>query len=325
MEEFDLYAALGLGRTASAAEIKQAYRGLARDLHPDRNPGDQAAEERFKSVSYAYQVLSDKKKRKLYDEFGHIGLKEGFIAEQARAAQRWNEGFGGQHPFSGGWRSQDIFGGARDIFGGARRRGGQGDPFSVDFESLFSQAYGGKQGQATEVKGQDLQATLSLDFLDAIRGCEKSVTLNIGGETKTIRVRIPAGVADEGSLRLRGQGQSSPYGPPGDLVLKVLVNPHKNLWREDSDLHATLPVTALEAYRGAKVSLDIPSGKVTLRIPKGAQSGSKLRLRGKGITRKGQPPGDLFVHIAIRLPEENKEVEALLEKLEGLYTKSVRG
>jgi DnaJ-class molecular chaperone len=316
----DLYAVLGLNKAASDADIKKAYRTLARELHPDRNPGNTEAEERFKQVGSAYQVLSDPDKRKLYDEFGEAGLREGFDPEAYRKYQQWHGG--GRE----GVRVEDLFGGAG--------RGRQG--FRVSLDDLF-----GGFGQGTEgggvgdffggfgrrrrppARGADLRSDVTVDLSEALRGAQKELSFSVPGApggVRTLKVRIPAGVRDGERIRLRDQGMSAQGGgEPGDLLLTVHVRSHPHFWREGNDLHLNLPVTALEAYRGARVPVPTVDGEVTLTVPPGTQSGSKLRLRGKGAPDRAGGRGDLYVHVHVRLPEREdpraSEVEAVLEQL----------
>ncbi len=293
----DYYATLGVAKTADEKEIKKAYRKLARELHPDRNPGDKAAEERFKQVSGAYEVLSDSKKRALYDQYGEMGLRDGF------------------DPAIHGMGGMGGMGGFADIFGQAARGGGG---FGFNVEDLF-----GRRGPRPQQRGANLEAEVKVSFLDALRGHETEISYRQGGEVKKLKVRVPAGVRDGGKIRLKGQGQPGPAGH-GDLVLRVKVGTHAKFWFEGDDLHMRVPLTPLESYRGAKISLSTPAGSVTLQVPEGAQSGAKLRLRGKGVKRKGKY-GDLIAHLEIRLPKaRSEEVQALIEKLESHFDRGVR-
>jgi curved DNA-binding protein len=326
MADRDLYAVLGLSKGASDAEIKKAYRKLARELHPDRNPNDPRAEERFKEVSEAYQVLSDSKKRKLYDEFGEVGLKEGFDPEAYRQYQRARRGgFGRRAGPGAGFRGgvEDIFGGAgagvefdlEDLFGG---RGGVGDMFG-----------GRGRTRARRAKGSDLHSEVTLEFAEALRGCERDLSFRAPGTKeglRSLRARIPAGAKDGDRIRLRGQGMEPPGGgAPGDMVLTVHVRDHPHFSRDGDDLHLSLPVTAAEAYRGARVGVPTPDGEVTLRIPAGTQGGSKLRLRGKGAPNRKGGRGDLIAHVQVQLPPGgDQETEELLEKIEERYSGSPR-
>lgn len=298
----DFYGVLGVSKGADSEEIKKAYRRLASQLHPDKNPGDNKAEARFKEVNQAYQALSDEKKRSLYDEFGEEGLREGFDAEQSRAYKRYRDQFGAR----GGGVPADIFGGA----------GGEGMPggFGSMFSDLFGGARGGRPGPR---RGSDMESNLTLDFASAVRGS----TLRIkprGADGEEVTVRVPPGAEDGKRLRVPGQGAPGMGGgPAGDLVLNIQVTPHEHFWREGDDLHVRLPVTPLEAYEGLKIKVPTLDGSVQMKLPARAQSGQKVRLRGKGLAPKNRPVGDLYVHVLIQLPEGD-EAEAHVRELEKL-------
>lgn len=297
--ERDLYKVLGVARDADAETLKKAYRKLARRHHPDVNPGDKGAEEKFKEISEAYDVLSDPEKRRNYDEFGEISLQGGFDAEQARRAR---EAFGAR------------FGGGPGTGEGFRAYAG-GEPFEFgDLDDLLGRfGFGarGASGRAAGLRGSDLEASLELDFLEAARGGEKRLTLQLAGEdgrmrSETLTVRIPPGVADGGRIRLRGKGAPGlGGGPAGDLWAHVRVRPHPVFRREGRDVYVDVPVTVAEAVRGAKIEVPTLDGRATLTVPPGTDSGQKLRLRGKGIpSPSGGAPGDLYVVIQIRVPKQ---------------------
>jgi len=312
MDEPDLYEILGVGRDASDDEIKQAYRKLARECHPDVNPGDERAEARFKQISFAKEVLGDPDKRKLYDEFGRDGLAAGFDPDQARAYRDWSRR-AHRSP------SHDDFG-----FGG----GAEG----IDIEDLLGQMFGRSQrggfggGQRTGFggfrpqRGADLTAELTIDFFDAINGNE--VRLQLAGRDP-IRVRIPPGARDGQRIRLQGQGDSTPgEGPAGDLYIRLTVRPHPYFERDGDDLRLDLPVTLPELLRGAEVEVPTPEGPVTMSIPSGSANGRRMRLRGKGSRRPGRAGrGDLYVRLQAVMPENaSAEVlEKLATELEPLY------
>ncbi len=308
MADRDLYKVLGVARDASPEEIKKVYRQLAKELHPDHNPDDKASEERFKDVSNAYSVLSDPSKRKLYDQFGEVGLREGFDPEAYQAATQGAGGFGG---FDFG-----------DVFGGARRGGGGAQHFEFNLEDLLGGRVprGGGYVRAPR-RGPDLESDVSVDFRDAVLGCTKELSVRSSEGEKNIKVRIPAGVRNGGKIRLRGQGGAgADGGPNGDLVLKVQVNKHPYFSIRGKQLHVKVPVTPLEAYAGSKVSIPTPEGKVQLSIPAGSQNGAKLRLRGKGVAQKGKPRGDLIAHLEVVLPsEQSDEVKEALEAVERAF------
>lgn len=292
----DLYAVLGVGKTAETEEIKKAYRKLATQLHPDKNPGKPDIEARFKEVNAAYQVLSDQKRRAIYDEFGEEGLREGFDVEQARAYKQYREQAG-----RGGGIPSDFFG-----------NGGGG---GVDFGDLFGDLFRGRRGGPGRGprRGGDIESSVTIDFASAVRG--STVQLQRGGEAVT--VRIPPGAEDGTRVRIAGQGAPGSGGAPnGDLLLVIHVTPHAHFWREGEDLHLELPVTPGEAYEGAKVRVPTIDGSVTAKLPPRSQSGNTIRLKGKGVVMKGKPPGDLYAHLAVQLPtsDEAKELIAALER-----------
>ncbi|MEZ4439796.1 MAG: DnaJ C-terminal domain-containing protein [Polyangiaceae bacterium] len=298
----DPYAVLGVSKDASQQDIKRAYKKLASKLHPDKNPGKKN-EERFKEVTGAYEVLGDESKRRLYDEFGEISLRPGFDAEQARAARNFS-GFSGRGP--GGAVHFDL----GDIFGG-----GGGNGFGDVLGDMFRRR--GGPGVSPARRGQDVMTTVKISFADAVRGTTVRLSPRQGGEA--ITVRIPAG-ADEGNkVRVRGKGADGiAGGPPGDLLLAIEVEPHPHFTREGNDLHLDLPLTIVEAYRGAQVKVPTPGGEVKLTVPKGVQSGQKLRLRGKGVAPKGAPPGDLYVRFMVMYPtDDDEEVVEAIDRLAG--------
>lgn len=316
MADRDFYSVLGVSRDASPEEIKKAYRQLAKELHPDRNPDNKEAEEGFKDVSAAYAVLSDADKRKLYDEFGEMGLREGFDPESYHAAAQGAGGFGG---FDFG----DIFGAAAR----GQRAGGQGGHFEFNLEDLLGGA-GARRGGYVRVprKGADLRSEVTVDFRDAVLGCTKELSLRTDEGDRTLKVRIPAGVRNQGKIRLRGQGgPGSQGGPRGDLVLEVKVRKHPYFSIRGKQLHVTVPVTPLEAYAGAKVNVPTPEGTVQLSVPPGSRNGSKLRLRGKGIQPKDKPRGDLIAHLEIVLPKGRDEgVEEALKAVQDAFESDPR-
>jgi len=295
----DLYSVLGVARGASADEIRKAYRRLAHRYHPDKNPGNKQAEEKFKEVTAAHEVLSDPKRRKLYDEFGADSLRSGFDA--ARADQyRQRRQQGGGTPFD--------FGG----FGG----GGGGGAAGFDFGSIFEQIFGGgaARGGPRAAPREDVRATVDVDLADAVRGGERD--LRIDG--RTLRVKIPPGVTDGSQIRLSGQGGGG--GPPGDLYLEVRLRPHPLVRRDGRDLYLDLPVTVPEAVNGAEVTLPTFEGPVRLRVPPGSQSGTRLRLKGKGLPElRGGERGDLYAVLKLVLPEAGEELRQAVRPLADLY------
>lgn len=278
-----LYDVLGVPRDATADTIRSAYRKLARKHHPDVNPGDAKAEDRFKRVSTAYEVLSDDKRRAAYDEFGDESLQGGFDANKAREYAKWQR--------------------AR-----TEQRAQRFDTGPIEFD--FSELFGRGGGRAGPRRGQDLHVTVDMGLRDAVQGAEVAVEVPQQG---TVRVRIPPGADTGSTIRVPGKGApGATGGPPGDLVIETEVRPHPHLRREGLDLHLRLPITLDEAYNGASVDVPTFDGPVTLKVPPRSQNGAKLRLRGKGIARKGAR-GDLIAELDVRLPD--REDAALAEAL----------
>jgi curved DNA-binding protein len=287
----NLYDTLGVKRNASVEDIRKAYRKLAKKHHPDVNPGNKAAEDRFKAVSAAYEVLSDPKRRADYDEFGDAALQGGFDPAKAREYARWQDR-----------RSQ---------------RGGFADAGPVEFD--FAELFNRRRGPS---RGQDIHATVQMDLRQAVEGAEVSIDVPDQG---TVRVRVPRG-ADTGSvIRIPGKGGAGARGgPAGDLVIETEVLPHPRLRRDGLDLTLTLPVTLDEAYNGASVDVPTFEGTVVLKIPPRSQNGARLRLRGKGIERKASR-GDLFVELDVRMPDSPDDaLAAALRAGTAAYSKPVR-
>jgi curved DNA-binding protein len=312
----DFYGVLGVARGASPDEIKKRYRKLAAKLHPDKNPGDKASESQFKDVNRAYEVLSDPKKRSLYDEFGEDALREGFDAERMRQYRAWSS----QGGAPGGARGNtnvpfDI----NDFL----RRAGTGPSAAADGDEtggmgdLFGDLFGGRKRKRGPARGPDQESEITIDFGMAVKG--GTLTLRTSESSEAITVRIPPGAAEGSRLRLPGQGGSSPNGGArGDLLLRIHVRPHPFFRREGMDLHLDLPIKPGEAYEGAKVKVPTPDGSVSLKVPPHTQSGQVLRLKGKGVARKNAEPGDLYVHFQVHLPtadtDEMREAVRTLDR-----------
>jgi curved DNA-binding protein len=300
----DFYAVLGVPKDADAATIKKSYRKLARDLHPDKNPDNKAMESRFKDVNRAYEVLGDDAKRKLYDEFGEDALRDGFDPEKQRAYAQWQSraangggGFrGGGGGFGGGAVNlEDLFSGA--VPGGSAG-GGEGDPFA----DLFGRA----SRRRGPVRGRDHEQELTVDFVSAVRGT--SLQLRNPSAPEPVTVRIPPGAGEGSRVRIKGQGAASPNGGPnGDLILVIHVEPHPLFTRDGDDLTVEVAITTSEAIKGAKVKVPTFDGDVHVKVPAGTQSGTKLRVRGKGVVRKGREPGDLYVRFMVHVPTGSDE------------------
>jgi DnaJ-class molecular chaperone len=273
----DPYETLGVAKTASADEIRKAYRKLAKKLHPDLNPGDKQAEERFKEVAGANDLLSDPEKRRRYD----AGEIDASGAEKAPPHARYYRDYAaeGGHPYE----AQGAYG---DF--------AQGDDLFADLLRRAAE-------QARRRPGADLHYELPIDFLDAVNGASKTITLPQGG---TLNVTIPPGVEDGQTLRLRGKGAASQgEGPPGDALVQIVVRPHRYFTREGDNILLDLPITVKEAALGAEVRTPTTTGNVMLRIPKRSNTGDVLRLRGKGVkTRAGA--GDELVKLKVMMPVE---------------------
>lgn len=319
----DLYAVLGVPKSADAATIKKAYRKLARDLHPDKHPGNKASETRFKAVNHAYDVLGSEDKRKLYDEFGEDALREGFDADKARAYKQW-QSRAGNGPGGGFGGGRGGFGGGavnlEDLFSGAVPGGSVGGAGADPFADLFGRA----QRRRGPVKGRDYEQELTVDFESAVRGT--SLQLRNPSSPEPVTVRIPPGAGEGSRVRIPGQGAASPNGGPnGDLILVIHVEPHALFTREGDDLHLEVPITASEAIKGAKVKVPTFEGPVVVKVPPGTQSGTKLRLRGKGVARKGRETGDLYVRFMVHVPSgHTPELTRLADELAKLETTDVR-
>jgi curved DNA-binding protein len=299
----DLYETLGVPKGADEDTIKRAFRKLAAKYHPDKNSGKDA-EAKFKEINNANEVLSNKEKRALYDEFGDASLSQGFDAERARMMRNFG-GRGGRSvrgaPGAGGSVSfQDIFG------------GGTGD-FGDLFGDVFTRGGGAARGAPRVRKAPDMEAEVNVDFVSAIRGTMMELSRQDGDP---VTVRIPAGVSDGSRLRIAGQGAKIPGAQPGDLLLTVHVGAHPYFRREGDDLHLDLPITVAEAYEGAKVRVPTPEGEVSLKVPPKTQSGQVSRLRGRGVAKKNKPSGDLYVKFLVHIPvSDAPEVQAAIEEL----------
>jgi len=314
MSNEDLYRVLGVSRDADEKEIKKAYRKLARELHPDHTKGDKRAEERFKKVSAAYAVLSDKEKRKLYDQYGIDGLRDGFDPEMWR---RYG-GVGGQPG-----RAGRGTGGAEFDFGGFSGFGSLEDVF----ESLFGgagfsrrRAPSGSGPFEMRTPGAQVHSVIEIDALDAVLGRELQIAVPIAGERRKLKVKVPQGIADGQTMRLRGQGaRSQSGGPAGDLLLEIRIREGGRYRRVGNDLEVRESVTVGQAYRGVSLPVETPWGRVNMTVPAGTQGGQKLRIKGHGVRGSGRP-GDLYVQLAIRIPTaRDADVEEAIDKLEQMY------
>lgn len=285
----DYYKTLGVPRTASADEIKKAFRKLARQHHPDAG-GDEA---KFKEINEAYEVLSDDKKRKIYDQYG--------TADANRIPQGWGEGDFG-----------DIFGGFgswSEILDSIRR--GEG-AFGTDWSMDGFGGFGGSQRASRPRKGQDMSVSLTVSFDEAFSGTEKTVSLRIPGrsDTETLTVKVPAGAVDGGRLRFKGKGAPGENGgSAGDLLITTKIAPHPYFKRNGADVLLDVPVSIAEAALGASIVVPTPAGaKVRVRVPAGTQDGAVLTLRGKGAAKvKGSGSGDLKLTVKVCVPKTMNE------------------
>jgi curved DNA-binding protein len=313
----NLYDALGVAKTADQATIKKAYRDITRKFHPDKNPGDKAAEDKFKEASVAYEVLGDADKRKLYDEFGDLSLTQGFDPERARAyrsAARGGGPGGGFGPGFGGASFVDLDDARgtsfEDLIAQMFRQGGRAR--SVD--DLLGGGRGAGGGRPRPRRGHDIEGEVSVSLVDALLGVTVPLRIDhADGEPRTVDVKVPPGFSDGGKLRVRGQGGAGE--PRGDVLLTVRVKPDPKLERKGDDLHMRASVTALQAYRGGPVDVATPWGTVTVKLPPGFGGGRTVRLKGKGVKLRDHQ-GDLYVAFDLVLPPPGDE--ALLAALERL-------
>jgi DnaJ-class molecular chaperone len=292
---WDPYAALGIAKTSSADEVRKAYRTLAKELHPDVRPGDRAAEERFKRATAAFNLLSDPVLRGRFDR-GEI---------DADGNERMGFAGGGQRNY------------ARSRAGAGAGPGGPGMGPDFDLGDIFSDLFssggmggGGRAGGGfARMRGRDIRFTLEVEFLDAINGGRRRVSL---AEGRTLDVNIPPGVESGQVLRLKGQGGAGVQGgPAGDALVELKIKAHPIFRREGQDVHMDLPISLTEAVEGARVQASTPTGPVQLTIPPGANTGQVLRLKGKGVA--GQ--GDQMVHLAVHLPDQaDEELKKFLKK-----------
>ena len=305
----DFYKVLGVSKDVSAADLKKTYRKLARKYHPDSNPGDAAAEAKFKEISEAYSVLNDPEERKEYDQIRAMGTGARFTAPGSGGQGGFDDVFGGM--FGQGGQQSYTFqqggqGGFDDVFGGLFGNG------------RFGSTTGGYRGYGGPTRGRDVTAHTTIDFLTATRG--ETITLQ-ASDGKPIKVKIPAGVADGQKIKLRGKGQPSPDGgEPGDIVLTVTVRKHPVFERDGLNLRVNVPVTFAEAALGATIEVPTLGGDpVKLRVAPGTPSGRVLRVKGRGV-ETGKGTGDLLAVVQVAVPshlsaEAKDALEAFASKL----------
>ncbi len=311
MAETDYYKILGVSKTASDAEIKKAYRKLALKYHPDKNKGDSAAEAKFKELSEAYAVLSDKEKRQQYDTYGSDGFQQRYSKEDIFKNFDFGDilkdfGFGG----NGMGHFSTNFGG-----GGFASSMGGGNPFMHGMG-------GGCQGRARQqrpVKGRDLEYEVPITLEEMINGTKKTLTVNHGNNNDTINVKIPKGMVQGKKIRVAGKGGSSPYGGPrGDLFIKSRLIQNPGFELKGNDIYTNKEIKLTEALLGTKIKVLTPVGKeINLNIPCGTRHKAKMRLAGKGVPHiNGGKAGDLFVVISVKMPKKlNETQKKLVEEL----------
>ena len=336
MEFKDYYQTLGVAKTASGKELKQAYRKLARKHHPDVNPGDKSAESRFKEINEAYEVLGDPEKRRKYDELGANWR----MYEQA---QQHGQPWPGGGPFGGGFGGgAGAPGGAWTINMGGEPGGyrtmseeemhelfGNEDPFSDFFRTFFGggaegarDATRGRTGRAHRAqKGRDIEHEVELTLEEAYHGAMRRISIKEGGHARSVDVRIPAGVKDGSRVRAAGEGETGTQGAgSGDLYLRVRLRPHPVFERKGSDLYTKIALPVTTAVLGGEANVPTITGSVRLKIPETTQSGQVFRLKGHGMPSVGKPDdkGDLYATVEIQLPrsltkDQRQHYEALMK------------
>ncbi len=310
----DFYEILGVSRNATQEQIQRAYRKLARAHHPDVNK-DPGAEDRFKDVSEAYNVLHDPETRRRYDAFGPDFRR---VPDDVDPGT-WNRAAAGGGPWSGGAGT-----------GGRARRGPAADTGfatgfgeDIDLDDLLGGLFGGRAGRGWgPIPGADQEAVIDLTVEEAYRGTRRSVTLEGGGQTRTLQVTIPAGVTNGQRIRLAGQGGRGTEGAPaGDLYLIVRIAPHPRYRVEGRDLHVELPLAPWEAALGTTVAVETPDGEAKVKVPAGTSSGRRLRLRGRGLPNPKGTAGDLYAEARILVPRKlSAEERRLFEELAATST-----
>lgn len=300
MQAHDYYKILGVSKNASAAEVQRAFRKLARKYHPDVNK-DKDAEEKFKELNEACEVLKDPEKRKLYDTYGKNWQQE----KDRRPTNSWRSGAGA----AGNQESSRPFHFKGDQFG-------ESDDFSEILENMIRQGKTGHSRRGSsgyDSAGRSTEAAITVSLSEVFHGSSRTLTMQsyeVGNDgrlqpvTRTLQVKIPKGVTDGATIRLAGQGeQSRGYGSAGDLLLRINIAPDPRFKVDGHDLHTVVAVSPWEAVLGAGIPVQTMDGTVTLSVPKGSQNGGKLRLRGKGLPKRSDDAGDIIVQLEVRLPE----------------------
>ncbi len=307
--EKDYYKELGVPASVTDKDVTKAYRTLAKQFHPDANPGDTVAEDRFKAISAAYEVLSNAEKRKEYDEVRRMvasGVGPGRLGGGGGFA-----GFGAGPRGATHIRFEDLDDDAS---------------FSDLFSQLFTSGGPGGRGRTSPRKGRDLETAVHLDFLEAAHGVQTTVRYPAQGEVREVTVRVPAGVDDGQRIRVASRGlDGTNGGPPGDLYVQVEVRPHRIFGREGNNLTLTVPVTYPEAALGAEIRIPTLDEPVTIKVPAGTPSGKLMRVRGRGIAKASGAKGDLLLTIEVAVPRHpNSDEKKALEKLAAAIKESPR-
>mgnify|MGYP002621518115 CR=1 FL=1 len=302
----DYYEILGVSRQATQDEIRTAYRQMARKHHPDLNPGDAKAKEKFQKVQAAFDVLNDAQKRELYDRYGSAYETVGGGAGPRPGANPWaGAGRSSAGPQDFDINFEDLFGG-----GGAGAGGGFADLFKT-----FKQ----RNKRSAPSRGRNIEHALTVPFATAVLGGEAEISLQReDGRTESLRVKIPAGISSGKKIRLRGKGEpSGTGGPPGDILIRIDVASHPYFRRQGNRLDVRIPITLAEAIGGGKIDVPTPHGTITLTVPPGTSGGSKLRAKGQGVKPANGEPGDLFAEVQIVLPKEinSSDRQTILETL----------
>ena len=320
----DYYKTLGVPKNASQAEIQKAYRDLARKYHPDMNPGDRTAKKKFQQVQAAFDVLNNPEKREMYDRYGSSFETMGAGGPQGASTWAWSPEAGGHATGPGGFSAEDI-----DLSQFLGERFGQETPGGFgDLFGQFHRAAGkARKPAASARRGADLLHELQIPFATAIAGGEVQVAVQRpSGKTETLAVKIPAGIEEGKKIRIRGQGEPAGRGgTPGDILIIIRVASHPCFQRRGNHLLVHVPVTLGEAVAGAKVDLPTPRGTVTLSVPPGTSSGTKLRIKGRGVAPKSGTAGDLLAEIQIVLPKQLSDADRkAIQQIDKHYSQNPR-
>ncbi|MBZ9849564.1 J domain-containing protein [Mesorhizobium sp. CA14] len=306
----DPYEVLGVAKNASAKDIKSAYRKLAKKYHPDQNPNDPKAKDRFAAANQAYEIVGDEKTRAAYDR--------GEIDAEGKPKFQGFEGAAGGDPFAG-FRRQQGPGGAHFEFRTGRPGGDPFDGNSDIFSQIFGEAFSGARGagradRRQPVQAADLNVTMDISVEEAATADKVTAMFPDG---RKVAVKLPAYVEDGQTIRLKGQGEQGP-GQPGDALVKIHIRRHPRYRIEGRDLHVDLPVDLADAVLGAKVTVETPTGKLAVNVPAWSSSDKVLRLKGRGLPEKAGGHGDLYAHVRLMLPEGgDAELEALMRRRKG--------